>query len=72
MVKHSKAEFLQEMIGVSRYTLERRLNRWPGSITHSEARNFKTGQPTGTVMTADTAVLWSSVGWFHTSRFNNK
>jgi hypothetical protein len=72
MVKHSQAECLQEMkLGVSRYTSEDKAETMTWKHPHSSAK-FKTGQPTGKVMAADTAVLWSYVGLFHTSRFNNE
>jgi len=63
MVKHSQAEFLQEMkLGVSRYTSEYKAESMTWKHSHSSTKNFKTGQPAGKVMAADTVLLWSSVG----------
>jgi hypothetical protein len=63
MVKHSQAEFLQEMkLGVSRYTSQYKAESMTWKHPHSSAKNFKIGQPPGKVMAAYPAVLWSYIG----------
>lgn len=72
MVKHSYAELLQKMRFESLTTLQRaRLHRWPVSITLQSKRSPRQRNLQEKWWPLLMGCLWSSVGWFHTSRFSS-